>query len=77
MKPDSSVVALNAPPEYRSLLEPLPQGLSIEPSPGKATDLVHLFVVERATLAAVLADLRRKLRPETSRSARSARSGRG
>jgi hypothetical protein len=65
MKPDSRVVALNAPPEYRSLLEPLPKGLVFEERPGKTTDLVHLFVVERAALAAALAVLRRKLRPQT------------
>lgn len=64
MKPDSRVVALNAPPEYRSLLEPLPQGLVFAERPGKSTDLVHLFVVERTALAAALAGLRRKLRAE-------------
>ena len=30
----------------------------------KATDLVHLFVIDRAALAAALAGLRRTLRPE-------------
>jgi hypothetical protein len=65
MKPNSRVVALNAPPEYRSLLEPLPQGLVYAEKPAKTTDLVHLFVVERAALAAALAVLRRNLRPET------------
>jgi hypothetical protein len=65
MKPNSRVVAIDAPSEYRSLLDPLPPGLVIEEGPGKTTDLVHLFVVERAALAAALAELRRKLRPET------------
>ena len=64
MKPGSRVVALNAPPEYRSFLEPLPPGIVFGKMPGRTTDLVHLFVFERAALASTLAVLRRKLRPE-------------
>ena len=64
LKPGSTVVTLNARPGYSALLEPLPPELVFEDQPCTTTDLVHLFVVERAALVAALAGLRRKLRPE-------------
>lgn len=65
IKPCARVSVLHAPTGYRLLLEPLPSGLVLDDRPGTSTDLVHLFAVERESLAAELAMLRKQLRPET------------
>lgn len=44
------VVALNAPGDYRELLSPWPEGASLAARADAKTDLVHLFVTERAAL---------------------------
>ena len=65
IQPGARVSVLQAPPGYRALLEPLPPGLVLDERPGRSSDLVHLFAVEREALAAELVILRKKLRPET------------
>jgi hypothetical protein len=65
IKPGARVSALDAPPGYRALLEPLPPGLVLDDRPGHSTDLVHLFAIERVALAAALAGLRHQLRTDT------------
>jgi hypothetical protein len=59
------VSVIDAPPDYRALLEPLPPGLALDDRPGASTDLLHLFAVERESLATALAGLRHILRPDT------------
>lgn len=53
-----------APPGYRELLAPLPDGVRFTRTIGAQTDLVHLFVRTRTALARALPDLRAKLRGE-------------
>jgi hypothetical protein len=65
IKSGARVSVLHAPPGYRALLEPLPPGLVLNDRPGRSTDLVHLFAVERESLAAELAGLRHTLRSDT------------
>ena len=57
------VLAVGAPPEYRQWLEPLPPGVTFGKKAGKSTDLVHLFLTERADLAKHLSRLRDALNP--------------
>jgi hypothetical protein len=59
------VLCIAAPAEYRSLLEPIPDGVTFTSRAGAGVDLAHLFVTERGRLAKELAALRDKLRPET------------
>ena len=65
IKPGAHVSVINAPPDCRAFLEPLPTGLRLDDRPDQSTDLVHLFAVDRETLAAALANLRQKLRTDT------------
>lgn len=65
IRPGARVSAIDAPPGYRALLEPLPAGLVLDDRPDMSTDLVHLFAVERKSLAAILASLRHQLRADT------------
>jgi len=57
----STVLTIDAPPEYIELVRPLADGARIVASWRTAPDLVHLFVLERAELARQLTALRRKL----------------
>jgi hypothetical protein len=57
---------IGAPPEYRSLLGPLPDGARLEASVSQSTTLVHLFVSQREELAAYLAGFRRQLRDDAA-----------
>ena len=53
----------DAPPDYLSLLEPLPEGVTFDSRISPSTDLVHVFSASRAELAKVLKTCRSKLRP--------------
>ncbi|HEY2346733.1 MAG TPA: DUF3052 domain-containing protein [Xanthomonadaceae bacterium] len=44
----------DAPDDYLALLEPLPDGLAMVARPSSTTDIAHLFVTSRATLASRL-----------------------
>jgi hypothetical protein len=55
------VRAQNPPPHYRSLLAPLPAGVSFVRRADATTGLVHLFETRRARLARALPALRRQL----------------
>ena len=45
------VVAVDPPGDYRTLLAPWPEGARLDASADAGTDLVHLFVTQRAVLA--------------------------
>ena len=51
------VLCIDAPAEYRSLLEPIPDGVTFTSRAGAGVDLAHLFVTERGRLAKELAAL--------------------
>jgi hypothetical protein len=65
-KPSSKVLLVGAPPEYRSLLEPIPDGVVFEQKAGPGTDFVHVFTTTRTELASQLAVLRKKLKGEAA-----------
>lgn len=58
------VVALNAPRDYRDLVAPWPEQASLAARADAKTDLVHLFVSERAVLANESRRLRKLLKPD-------------
>ena len=61
IRPNEKIVALNAPDYYAELLEGLPEGATITERTAPNAAFVHLFVTERADLAAMLSTLRTKL----------------
>ena len=58
------VFVSGGPPNYRALLEPLPPAVRFEARCDASTDLVHLFVTQKAELARTLARLRKVLRSD-------------
>jgi Protein of unknown function (DUF3052) len=51
VKPGSKILAVNAPKDYRALLEPLPEGARIAAKPSKGgVDVVHVFATSLAQL---------------------------
>jgi hypothetical protein len=60
----TAVVARNAPDNYRQLLEPIPAGVEFGTHVASATDIVHVFVTERAKLGNELAGLRSEIRSD-------------
>lgn len=58
------VAALHAPFDYRAVVSPWPEGAALATQAGADTDLVHLFVTERAVLAEQAQRLRSLLRPD-------------
>ena len=55
---------VNAPPNYRTLVSPLPEGVIFVSRLSATTDLVHLFGTSRATLASTLGQVRKAMRPD-------------
>ncbi len=64
IKGGQRVAALNAPPDYRELVIPWPEGAVLTTRAEARTDLVHLFVTERAVLAKEARRLRELLAPD-------------
>ena len=63
IKPGSLVLAVHAPDDYRTLLEPLPDGVRFGTRLTEATDIVHVFSRDRAELGRLLKTYRGKLKP--------------
>ena len=61
---NSRVVAKHAPDDFAQLLDPIPAGALFETEVSKATDIVHVFAQDKATLHAELRDLRSSIRPD-------------
>ncbi|HMD73881.1 MAG TPA: DUF3052 family protein [Steroidobacteraceae bacterium] len=61
IKPGCRIHPLNAPSDYRKLLEPLPNEVRFESDVNAATDIVHVFETQRDRLAMTLVELRRQL----------------
>ncbi len=51
IKPDQRVLALGAPDQYESLLDPLPEGVVFVQRRNARPDFVHVFTADRAQLA--------------------------
>ena len=63
IKPSTTLVAVDAPMEYREWLGALPEGSRIVTRSDRALAAVHLFVTERARLHKCLTTFRRTLEP--------------
>jgi len=61
IKEQTSVVAVDAPTNYRSLLEPLPAAVRFTTKIDATTDIVHVFGTKKSKLAQALASYRKKL----------------
>jgi len=66
IKESSHVCALNAPPNYRQLLEPLPPAVSFASRIGKSVDIIHVFATDKAELASKLTELRERITPDAA-----------
>ena len=66
IKENSVVMPVNAPANYRELLEPLPSSVRFVKKANSETDVVHLFVTKKADLARALADYRARLDPKAA-----------
>ena len=64
IKEASTVLAVDAPPDYRTLIEPLPSSVKITSKIDESVDIAHVFATKRSDLARILATYRRKLRAE-------------
>jgi hypothetical protein len=58
------VVAVNAPENYRELIEPLPQGVKFADEPSSKADIVHFFTNSRDGLAHGLAKYLRQIKQD-------------
>ena len=56
IKSHATVVTVNAPRNYRRLLDPLPASVVFSENVDRATDIVHVFCTKGADLSAALAD---------------------
>lgn len=65
MKPGQSWLLLNAPEDYLSTLNPLPENLQVSYSAQGKFDGIQLFVLNRAELAENLKLIKRVLLPDT------------
>ena len=61
IKPDTIVVAIDPPPNYRKLLGQIPSGVNFATRPVGKTRFVHLFATERRMLQTHLQSLRQKI----------------
>jgi hypothetical protein len=60
------VALLGAPPNYRKLLAPLPDGVTFGTKVAKSTDLVQVFTTSKAELGKTLATCRKTLGSEAA-----------
>lgn len=61
IRPNEKLIALNPPPQYRHLLEGLPDGVTISNRVTSNARFIHLFVTQHAELEKRLVSLRTKL----------------
>lgn len=64
IKEGSRLCVSGAPENYLELIAPLPKGVQIVPRLDRRTDIVHLFVTDRARLMKTLRSSLAKLRPD-------------
>ena len=66
LKAGTEILAMNAPADYRALLEPLPADVRFVSAATASTTLVHVFETKRERLAKTLASLRKQLPAESA-----------
>ena len=64
VKAGTTIHLIGAPPGYRKLLAPLPEGVMFATRLSAATDIVHIFSTKRAGLGKALAAVRKQMRPD-------------
>jgi len=64
IKEQFTVFAVNAPKDYRAMLEPLPESVQFTSQADTSTDMVHIFTTQRSELSKALAAFRQSLAPE-------------
>jgi hypothetical protein len=64
IKEGSTLLTRNAPPHYRTLIEPLPSSVQIASTADKSVDIAHVFATKGSDLARTLAMYRKKLRAD-------------
>jgi len=64
IKPGSKVLLVDAPEAYRSLLDPLPDGVQFGSRLTGSTDIVQVFTTSRARLQELLEKYRAGLKPD-------------
>jgi hypothetical protein len=66
VKEGFKIHAINAPPDYRLLLAPLPAAVQFTSAANNSTNLVHVFATKRMRLASALRALRKTLAPNAA-----------
>lgn len=66
IKEGSTLLLIEEPENYRSLLQPLPAAVSFANQASEVIDLVHVFATRKEELQKHLASLRKKLRANAS-----------
>ena len=66
IKEGSRVLPINAPKNYRKLLDPLPDDVRFVKKISEIPDLVHLFTTRRAELHKSLTDFRHLIKPDAA-----------
>jgi hypothetical protein len=66
VKEGFKIHAINAPPDYRLLLAPLPAAVQFTSAANNSTNLVHVFATTRKRLASALRALRKTLAPNAT-----------
>lgn len=61
LKPGMTLVAIEAPDEYRSWLGGIPAGLAVVSTPEKQVEAAHIFATKKAILRKHLVTFRRRL----------------
>ena len=66
IKPGFTLAVVNPPGEYRQLVDPMPDGVTIHSAVADSTDMVHLFCTQRTDLASALNRTIAQLRPDAA-----------
>jgi len=60
----SRVLLVEAPRDYRTFMQPLPNGVLFESKASLQIDIAHVFATQREELSKHLIELRKKLKPD-------------
>jgi hypothetical protein len=66
IKPGAFVLAVNAPPQYPALLDPLPEAVTLCQQARENLDVVHLFTTKRSELARLIDRYKTKIKQDGS-----------
>ncbi len=66
IQPGFALTVVNPPGEYRQLVDPMPDGVTIHSAVTDSTDMVHLFCTQRTDLASALKRAIAQLRPDAA-----------